>query len=373
MYLYVLSNGWTSKYYKIGIHGGTLSELITRYITPIPRMIIHLLVQVPCTFDLETYCKDYFENIRVKNVRGNLSEWCESDLDTLLLFIYRNIRLDDPAKTDNAFKHIRARVCCEEIEEICSMRCIVDEDFQKRLTRWLSVHFDMLIKDGNIPIFIRYFIQTKSESPSFKDEFARFYAIYELMQYCVNIYDFDTFWKILHGSQTTRKSKNDTCQAEHKGSCIDAYYSVIRDVLVHNVIKYPNVEIQLEKTVDIYIKIENFIAKQLEKTKASNRYLTRKEIDRVMMLNDIKLRYTPHITKIEKEWDMWNSRDVQLYGLRQIHEYIQSHTCYFECDCGAFALLKAILVIYESLLGSMSSREEVDAYINTIRIKCTCY
>ena len=67
--------------YKVGSHKGTLSELRSRYITPIPNLIIRYFIQIDNAKEIESYFKLAYENRRIINSNGNRSEWVTMSLD----------------------------------------------------------------------------------------------------------------------------------------------------------------------------------------------------------------------------------------------------------------------------------------------------
>ena len=69
--------------YKVGSHKGTLSELRSRYITPIPNLIIRYFIQIDNAKQIESYFKLTYENRRIINSNGNRSEWVTMPLDEI--------------------------------------------------------------------------------------------------------------------------------------------------------------------------------------------------------------------------------------------------------------------------------------------------
>ncbi|AEQ60147.1 T5orf172 domain-containing protein [Acanthamoeba castellanii mamavirus] len=65
--------------YKIGIHTGNPYDLITRYITYFPDVIITYFQYTDKAKKVESDLKEKLSKCRITNIKGNLSEWIVID------------------------------------------------------------------------------------------------------------------------------------------------------------------------------------------------------------------------------------------------------------------------------------------------------
>lgn len=98
-FIYILSDEYSSiEKYKVGYHSGTLDELITRYITAIPRLNIHYFIYFYNAPDIENSFKNLYRHKRVLNINNTASEWvsmCLEDISNYFLKLineYKTIR-----------------------------------------------------------------------------------------------------------------------------------------------------------------------------------------------------------------------------------------------------------------------------------------
>ena len=61
--------------YKLGYSTQTLTQLIRRYTTSLPDIIILKHIEHNNSKLIETRMLEHFNNYRIKNINGNLSEW----------------------------------------------------------------------------------------------------------------------------------------------------------------------------------------------------------------------------------------------------------------------------------------------------------
>lgn len=74
--IYILSDASNSiEKYKVGSHHGSLEGLKHRYITLIPRVIIHYFIYVENARHIETMFKYEYSSKRMENINNRLSEW----------------------------------------------------------------------------------------------------------------------------------------------------------------------------------------------------------------------------------------------------------------------------------------------------------
>lgn len=90
--LYILSTPEYEKsgIFKVGIHSGTVTRLISRYITSLPNLDVKLFVLLSDEKSkrIEKEVKAHFLPKRVSNINGNNSEWFQVPLEELCSFIF---------------------------------------------------------------------------------------------------------------------------------------------------------------------------------------------------------------------------------------------------------------------------------------------
>jgi len=91
LHIYVLSNEHPP--YKVGIHTGKKSCLISRYITALPRLQIHMLEECEVARDVEQIVLQTFQTKRIMNVNMRMSEWIDAELDDILCCVLHAITL----------------------------------------------------------------------------------------------------------------------------------------------------------------------------------------------------------------------------------------------------------------------------------------
>lgn len=93
---YIFTNGYTDDF-KIGIHKGSVSEFINRYITAIPNLeILYFHYVGSIAKSIEDKVKAHFYNERVINYNGSRSEWIK--VDYVVLYDYVKTLVPDNNK-----------------------------------------------------------------------------------------------------------------------------------------------------------------------------------------------------------------------------------------------------------------------------------
>jgi hypothetical protein len=86
--IYILSNGpGSGGPHKLGIHSGSMGKLRSRYITPLPLLVIHHFIEMANAAAVETEVKKHFDGRRVPNNEGKPSEWYDVTVDELAAFV----------------------------------------------------------------------------------------------------------------------------------------------------------------------------------------------------------------------------------------------------------------------------------------------
>lgn len=92
-HFYILSNDYLpndEREYKVGHHTKSIEELRSRYITPIPKLHIHMFISEPHSVLLESYVLEHFYDNRIIN-HGNSniqSEWIKQPLNVIRKYVY---------------------------------------------------------------------------------------------------------------------------------------------------------------------------------------------------------------------------------------------------------------------------------------------
>lgn len=112
--------------YKIGVHADTIENLVNRYITYLPELIIYFFIQTPSALKIENYFKEHFKSNRIINVHGNESEWYKMSLEDITKTINRvlNINISSNGKS------IYSKKCLNNTNKIIH-RNIINIDFNK--------------------------------------------------------------------------------------------------------------------------------------------------------------------------------------------------------------------------------------------------
>lgn len=86
--LYVLSNPSIKGLYKVGIHTGSLKQLIKRYATYIPNVEVHLFIKNIDARVIENRFKKHYKEYRVPiEHTGRMSEWFTLKMFTIVTYI----------------------------------------------------------------------------------------------------------------------------------------------------------------------------------------------------------------------------------------------------------------------------------------------
>lgn len=88
MSIYVLSCQALPDRYKIGMHSGTIDDLVQRYITAIPDVIIHYLRPCNDVRKVEKKLHSQLKRYRMKNINERDSEWFTCSLDTIMELLH---------------------------------------------------------------------------------------------------------------------------------------------------------------------------------------------------------------------------------------------------------------------------------------------
>ncbi|QTF48899.1 hypothetical protein qu_978 [Acanthamoeba polyphaga mimivirus] len=93
---YVITTNYhhNKKTYKIGIHTGTLEDLISRYMTYFPDLIVKYFQYTVIAREVETNLKKNLRKHRVVNVKGGRSEWINMEYEKLYAHIKCEINSD---------------------------------------------------------------------------------------------------------------------------------------------------------------------------------------------------------------------------------------------------------------------------------------
>ncbi len=84
--LYIISNPLFESVnrYKVGFHTGSREHLISRYITILPDLNIHMFYESQIASQVENTLKHLYRNERIPNINERLSEWYVLPLSELL-------------------------------------------------------------------------------------------------------------------------------------------------------------------------------------------------------------------------------------------------------------------------------------------------
>ncbi|AAV50285.1 hypothetical protein [Acanthamoeba castellanii mimivirus] len=88
------------KTYKIGIHTGTLDDLLSRYATYFPDIIVMYFQYTNNAREVESKLKKNLTEYRITNIKGNLSEWIVMKYEKLFSLIKREINSDSDIIVD---------------------------------------------------------------------------------------------------------------------------------------------------------------------------------------------------------------------------------------------------------------------------------
>ncbi|AAV50284.1 hypothetical protein [Acanthamoeba castellanii mimivirus] len=93
---YVITTNYhhNKKTYKIGIHTGTLEDLISRYMTYFPDLIVKYFQYTVIAREVETNLKKNLRKHRVVNIKGGRSEWINMEYEKLYAHIKCEINSD---------------------------------------------------------------------------------------------------------------------------------------------------------------------------------------------------------------------------------------------------------------------------------------
>ncbi|QTF48902.1 hypothetical protein qu_975 [Acanthamoeba polyphaga mimivirus] len=89
--------------YKIGIHTGNPYDLITRYITYFPDVIITYFQYTDKAKKVESDLKEKLSKCRITNIKGNLSEWIVIDYKKLYSIVNSKINSNENIIIDNTY------------------------------------------------------------------------------------------------------------------------------------------------------------------------------------------------------------------------------------------------------------------------------
>lgn len=83
--IYVLSDSLNANEgkYKIGTHSGIIDDLVNRYVTYLPKLIIYFYIRTPLALKIENHFKEQFKSNRIVNIHGNESEWYRMSLEEI--------------------------------------------------------------------------------------------------------------------------------------------------------------------------------------------------------------------------------------------------------------------------------------------------
>lgn len=91
-HLYILTTESKTGLHKVGIHTGSQSSLVKRYSTALPDLVVELFVKTKNAREVEKVVLDTFKESRVKNFKGNVSEWVKTPLVGLLEVVIFNVK-----------------------------------------------------------------------------------------------------------------------------------------------------------------------------------------------------------------------------------------------------------------------------------------
>ena|SRR5436305_10561737 len=75
MYVYIISSPSPLNRCKVGKHSGTVSDLVSRFITDIPDVCVDYFIKTAHAKYIEDTFKTSYRQYRFINSRDNLSEW----------------------------------------------------------------------------------------------------------------------------------------------------------------------------------------------------------------------------------------------------------------------------------------------------------
>lgn len=94
-YIYILIDCNNNNLCKVGIHTGSKKKLINKYITAIPNIEIKLFKMINNPKIMEDEIKSCFEDYRVKNANGKLSEWYNINYKIIERYIQENSSIEE--------------------------------------------------------------------------------------------------------------------------------------------------------------------------------------------------------------------------------------------------------------------------------------
>lgn len=99
--IYILTSAFYPGECKIGKYTGSLNELISRYITQLRDVKVHYFITTTHAAEVERQILNCDREFRIKNVRGNYSNWMTLSVDNVFGKISAIImRCDNAAKEE---------------------------------------------------------------------------------------------------------------------------------------------------------------------------------------------------------------------------------------------------------------------------------
>lgn len=124
--------------FKIGFHKRSIKKLISRYLTPMPDLIIYYFHIMSNVNDFEKKIKEYFIKQRKININGHLTEWIKIEYDILYKFVRREsdadgIIIDKKKNIDLSNRYYydeneKKYICLDNLTNINTSSSVSDSD-----------------------------------------------------------------------------------------------------------------------------------------------------------------------------------------------------------------------------------------------------
>lgn len=141
--------------YKVGSHTGTINKLKSRYMTTLPKVIIHYFIKCDNAKSVECTFKLMYRNRRVVNNNGNISEWvlaplCEIFATLLLLVTTYQTHISDDQHTIMIDSHIT--LSTPSIAPVLNTTVVISGNLPETQMSTLppAMQFVKSLKDGSI-------------------------------------------------------------------------------------------------------------------------------------------------------------------------------------------------------------------------------